>query len=368
MKKTSLLITLLITTTLLSNAIKCLSTTIAQKEKTYHQSLIVDTIYGSFEVVEPVLIELFNSTTMERIKHVLQYGVSDYVIKQNKKYTRYEHCVGVWALLRMYGATLEEQIAGLLHDASHTVFSHVGDVLFNHRSPNSSYQDDIHEWYLKQQKIDLLLHPYHLSLETILHKNGAHKMLEQNLPDICADRLEYNLQAGIKTGMLTVDDIATILKDIHYENGNWYFTNVESAKKLGFVSLFNTEFVWGGPEDHFIYRWTADALKRALTIGLLTTDDIHFSTDAIVWSELWTSNDPIIIDCLDKIIHYKKIIVTTTPEESNLVIKSKFRGLNPLIKIEDTFKRLTDLDVEYRKEYERVKKQVTDGWNIQLNF
>jgi len=219
------------------------------------QELTVNTIYRSFKVTEPVLIDLFNSPVMERIKYVRQYGAEDYVIKQKKEYTRYEHCVGVWALLRMYGADLEEQIAGLLHDTSHTVFSHVGDLLFKHESALCSYQDDIHEWYLKEQKIDLLLSHHGISLTNILHSNNKHSMLEQDLPNICADRLEYNLQAGILTNLLTTDDIMGILEDLRYDNGHWFFVSKESAKKLALVSLFNTEHVWGSPAAHFITQW-----------------------------------------------------------------------------------------------------------------
>lgn len=283
-------------------------------EKSF-SSLMVHTIYGDFEVTEPVLIDLFESPIMQRIKHVRQYGVLDYIIKQKKEYTRYEHCVGVWALLRMYGATLEEQIAGLLHDASHTIFSHVGDMLFNHNSADSSYQDDIHEWYLKQYNIDLLLGYHNIALADVLHKNGTHIMLERNLPDICADRLEYNLHAGLLTDMLTIDDITTILEDIRYENGQWFFVNRESAKKLALVSLFNTEHVWSSDANQYIYTWTAHALNRALTIGLLTTDDIHFSTDPMIWDKLWISNDTFIMECLDKIIHYKKLHIVLKQQE-----------------------------------------------------
>lgn len=324
------------------------------------------TLYGDFEVTEPVLIDLFNSPVMERIKHVRQYGVVDYVIKQRKEYTRYEHCVGVWALLRMYGASLDEQIAGLLHDASHTVFSHVGDVLFDHKTTHSSYQDDIHEWYLKQQKVDELLAKHKRSLEAVLHKNGAHSMLEQDLPEICADRFEYNLEAGILTGMLTADDIATILKDVRYADGRWFFINKESAKKLSLVSLFNTENVWGCPQGRVIDTWMCEALKRALKIGLLTNDDIHFSTDGVVWDKLWISNDKIISQCMDKIVNYKKLIKITPPGDGQSWVKSKFRGLNPLIKDGDGFKRLTDLDNEYKEEHDRVKLQVTNGWGVQF--
>ncbi len=323
------------------------------------QPLVINTIYTNFTVTEPVLIDLFNSPVMERIKHVRQQGTLDYVIKQKKEYTRYEHCVGVWGLLRMYGATLEEQIAGLLHDASHTVFSHVGDILFNHNSADSSYQDDIHEWYLTQWGVDKLLEQHHISLGSILHKSGTHTMLEQDLPNICADRLEYNLQAGILTDMLTTDDIATILKDLQYDNGQWFFVKQESAIKLALVSLFNTEHVWSSPVNQLIYQWTAHALKRALDIGLLTTDDIHFSTDPIVWDKLWISNDDVIANYLNKIIHYKQLI--TPQSENNKVLRTgKFRGLDPFVQTDNTLQRLTSINSTYCNEYNRVKALFDD--------
>jgi HD superfamily phosphohydrolase len=320
------------------------------------QKLLVNTLYGNFKVTEPVLIDLFNNPVMERIKQVRQYGAEDYVIKQKKEYTRYEHCVGVWALLRMYGADLEEQIAGLLHDASHTVFSHVGDRLFKHESALCSYQDDIHEWYLKKQKIDLLLTHHGISLTTILHSNNKHTMLEQDLPNICADRLEYNLQAGLLTDHLRTDDIATILDNIRYGNGHWFFVNEESAKKLAMVSLFNTEHVWSSTAAYFITKWTAQALERALEIKLLTHNDIHFSTDPLVWNKLWISNDPVIIGCLDNIVNYKTAISMNAHKKEP--IKVKFRGLDPLVQINDQLKRLTSIDSEYNQEYERVKAYI----------
>jgi uncharacterized protein len=329
------------------------------------QSLAVTTIYGDFIVTEPVLIELFKHPIMERIKHVRQYGISDYIIKQKFSYTRYEHCVGVWALLRRYGASLEEQIAGLLHDASHTVFSHVGDTLFQHTCADSSYQDDIHEWYLQHYQIDDVLTQFHIPLQNVLAKNGTHLMLEQDLPNICADRLEYNLQAGLLTDMLTIQDIDLILKDLEYENGHWFFTDKQIAKKLAVVSLYNTEHVWGTPTDKFIYTITAQALERALEINLLTLDDIHFSTDAAVWDKLWISNDPYIMKCLEKIVNYKsEFIIIRSPHYQTFT--TKFRGLDPWIKYNNTLQRLTQLDIEYQQEYNRVHNQVTQGWKIEI--
>jgi uncharacterized protein len=319
------------------------------------QSLAINTIYGDFTVTEPILIELFNNPVMERIKYIRQHGTLDYVIKQKREFTRYEHCVGVWALLRMYGATVEEQIAGLLHDASHTVFSHVADVLFNHTSLQSSYQDDIHEWFLQQYNIDELLTHYNISLDAILPKSGTHTMLEQDLPNICADRLDYNFREALLTDVLTLDDIATILDDLHFTDDNWFFTNKNSAYKLAMASLASTEYVWSSQANEFIYTWTARALRRALDIGLLTADDIHFSTDPIVWDKLWLSNDAMIADCLKIIVNYQS---TIDPSDTTIPLIGKFRGLNPLVLENNKLQRLTDIDEDYNTEYNRVKTRI----------
>ena len=45
--------------------------------------------------------------------------------------TRYEHSVGVMLLARRVGGGLREQVAALLHDVSHTAFSHVIDHVFH---------------------------------------------------------------------------------------------------------------------------------------------------------------------------------------------------------------------------------------------
>ena len=53
--------------------------------------------------------------------------------------TRFEHSLGVFALLRRLRAPRREQVAGLLHDISHTAFSHAVDFVF------TSEEQDHHE-------------------------------------------------------------------------------------------------------------------------------------------------------------------------------------------------------------------------------
>src|ERR1700735_4632442 len=89
----------------------------------------IDTIYGSTIITEPVLIELINrSEAIKRLKYVNQYGVMKF-IKPEDEYTRFQHSLGVLYLLRRFGASLAEQVMGLLHDVSHTAFSHIADYI-----------------------------------------------------------------------------------------------------------------------------------------------------------------------------------------------------------------------------------------------
>ncbi len=335
------------------------------KQQQKQQSLLVQTAYGDFNVTEPVLIDLFASPAMERLKLIRQYGTSDYVM-EDAHYSRYEHSVGVWALLRHYGAGLKEQIAGLLHDASHTVFSHVGDFLFGDYKAKDSYQDDIHEHYLKDQGIDILLEPYGLTLNDILHKNDDFKRLEQSLPDMCIDRIEYNLKAAVLIGAIKQEEIKMLVDDLCFDEilQRWYFKTASLARRFAEVPLYNTLHVWGGPEVYAINTLTAQALKRAMECGLITRHDIHYSTDDIVWEKLCASNDEFIKNTITNLKNYKKSFVLTTMEDCDHVVRTKFRGFNPWVKTDDGFVRLTDLDPEFLTAYHRTKELTTHGWPI----
>lgn len=325
---------------------------------------MVATPYGNFDVQEPVLLELFDSPALQRLKGVRQYGATYYADK--KEYNRYEHSVGVWAILRRFNARLEEQIAGLLHDVSHTVFSHVGDVLFNHTSLKSSYQDDIHAWSLEQQKVPEILEKHGLHLESILHKSGDHCMLEQDLPDLNADRIEYNLYGGLLENMITKEDIKPILQAINYENGRWFFTDRARAKQFSRISLYHSEYIWGGLSNFITYRFAAQALRRAVEIGLISLEDVHFSVDDIIWEKFCKSDDGIIKQAVYGILHHGKNYELCSQKSSDIVITSKFRGVNPWVLHDGVFTRLTDGDPEFAHEYNRVKNTVTNARFVRL--
>ena len=89
---------------------------------------IHDRVYGDIEIKEKFLIDLINTNLFQRLKGVSQDG-SSHLIQHSRNITRFDHSIGVWYLSYLYKRPIEEQVACLLNDISHTAFSHVIDFV-----------------------------------------------------------------------------------------------------------------------------------------------------------------------------------------------------------------------------------------------
>jgi uncharacterized protein len=321
--------------------------------------IVIKTLYGTYKVGQP-FVDLIKSPTIQRLKKISQCGTIRYSESVKKDFSRYAHTMGVLVLLKKFKASQNEQLAGLFHDASHTVFSHVADYVFG-KNEHVSYQDEIHEWFLKEQRVDKLLKKHNLTLAEVLHKSGKHQMLEQELPNICIDRLEYNLHSGLKRNLLTKEEIKKIITNLKFENNNFFFSNINIAKKFAYNSLFFTEKIWCCPENNLSYKWLAKALKRALDLKIVSPEEIHFSTDSIIWTRLKKSKDQEILNLIQRIYQPQKYFEKASSATFTEKIHGKFRGIDPFIKTNKNLIRLTELDPEFKKEFDRVKQVIHQG-------
>ena len=110
------------------------------------------TIHGIVETNHPLIRELINSQPFQRLKKINQYGVCEFIKKPlcvkypSIGYTRYEHSLGTLVIIIRYSdqeglKLLKRVICGLLHDMSHTPFSHSLDILLRGGFLVDSYQD-----------------------------------------------------------------------------------------------------------------------------------------------------------------------------------------------------------------------------------
>ncbi len=257
---------------------------------------IFDSVYGEFEVKEPVLVELINSKPLQRIKGVNQAGTQ--LVQIEKTTTRYDHCTGVMILLAKFGASLEEQIAGLLHDVPHTAFSHAADFVFK-ENESQTY----HERFLKQivfdSEIPAILEKYGFDPERVTDEHNF-TLLEQDIPQLCADRIDYSLRDIATDKIFSENDIKHILDSITVFEGKFAMND----KKIGYfyAKAFMNQCLnsWNAPVTLTAFELFGQLVRQAIKIKVLTEQDL-FQTDDEVLEKLKTSENKEVKNLLSKL-------------------------------------------------------------------
>lgn len=328
---------------------------------------IVHSMYGDFEITEPLLQQALVTPAIERLKGLHQGGILWFFCSNDIPYTRYEHSVGVMVLIRKFGGSVLEQLAGLYHDASHPAFSHLADDLFK----EASYQDDHHEEILDLLGVGKFLQPFGLTLSDINHKSGKFTMLEQeiapNTGHICVDRLEYNLATGLSFGRITEADCTEILHDLSYEKGDWFFKTPSTAKKFATLPMYFSEHFWFAAWNRLIMEWASVAIRKALDLGAITLNEFLTSTDAPLFEKISNLRDAQIQQYLGFCYRVKELYEVCPAENANHHVKTKFRGIDPYIKTQRGFKRLTSLDKEFAEKYNATKSRLAHGCPLKVS-
>ncbi len=311
---------------------------------------IHDRIYGTFDVTEPVLLDLIASPSMQRLKGINQLGMPDEYYFVNG-FSRFEHCVGVMLLLRKLGATLEEQIAGLLHDVSHTAFSHVADwVLGSHY--NEDFQDSQHERFIFGSELPEIIqrHGFHAQNLVDYHQFG---LLERDAPDLCADRVDYALRE------IPAEHLKSCLQGLATRNGFIVYKNEADAAVFArdYVSLNETH--WASFQSMSRYKILAAILKRGIDIGVIHFDDL-WKTDGEVINVLCSSSDAFIIHWL-AVLRNKDL--SALPKENEPTVK-KFRHVDPLVIVGDKSERLSTLNSDFKIELEAARARSKEGLHV----
>ena len=195
--------------------------------------IIDDPLYGPAKIEEPVLLELLQSAPIQRLRGIHQAGASYLVHEGGEGISRYEHCVGVMLLIRLLGSSVSEQTAGLLHDVSHTAFSHVGDYALERH--DEDYHEQCFEQLVNQSDIPEILDRHHLS-STALFALEQWPLLEQPAPDLCADRIDYTLRELFSRHVIPPSQIQHFLSALAISEGKIITTNGEAA--LWFTHIY----------------------------------------------------------------------------------------------------------------------------------
>ncbi|MBI4148122.1 hypothetical protein HY490_02420 [Candidatus Woesearchaeota archaeon] len=316
--------------------------------------IVDDRVYGAHEVTEPVLVELIQCPALQRLKKIEQFGLPQewWPVPGFK---RYEHCVGTMLLLRHLGASLEEQVAGLLYDASHTAFSHVGDFVFADGG-QGNYQDSIHADFLQRTGVPQILSAHGFDTTRVSHLENF-PLLEQPHPALCADRIDYTLrELACQNNLL---DWHTL---VAHENAI-AFTTINAAREFGTHYLHCQRNHWGSTQLTTLYHLFAQLLKTAITDGVLTKEDM-FTDDERVMSRLKSTKHPSVSESMRQFSFGYRFLDTTT--QPDYTCKKKFRHVDPPVLQDGKLQPLSTLDPLYRARLEEEREYNAQGISVKI--
>jgi len=306
--------------------------------------LYKDQLYGEIEISEPVILELIDNSALQRLKGIDQAGYSKKHFPA--EFTRFDHSIGVFYLLKKYDAPIEEQIAGLIHDVSHSAFSHCIDYALDSGSEKEhSHQDNVFNEFIKNSEIPIILKKYNFDLEYILNEENF-PLKEKGLPDLCANRIDYSLRTALLFNESSSSDVKYFLDNLVTENNNWIFKEFESAKKYAELFFKLNKKYYSGLASAIMFRTVGDYLKYALKKTYITENDLY-TTDEIVLSKIkkHLKSDEQLGLFYDRM--NKKIKVINNPENYNVQVFCKSRIVNPLCKHNGQVKRVSDINTSW---------------------
>jgi HD superfamily phosphohydrolase len=250
----------------------------------------IDKIYGEFEFAG-VIEELINTSVFQRLRRIHQGGAI-FLVNPKINHTRFEHSIGVMILIRKLGGTIEEQIAGLIHDISHTAFSHLIDYVFD--IEEEDYHEKRFEEVLRDKELNSVLKKYQLDTNKFTEIE-KYQILEYPLPDLSADRVDYTLRDLFQIGRISKKEILWFLSGLKIVNNRIVVISEEHGKWFQSRYEFLVSEYFGGKQNKDVNILMKKIVKDCLTKGIIEEDDFY-------------QDDFYLIDKINRSVNLKKMI------------------------------------------------------------
>lgn len=319
-----------------------------------------DIVYGKMVIQDPVLLDLMESAALQRLRGVFQHGVTG-LLGITDSTTRFDHSVGTMLLVAKLGGSLEEQIAALMHDISHTAFSHVIDyVYYQHKQQH--YHETVKASYIANSELPSILSGHGYDWHKFVDEKPF-TLLERPSPSLCADRIDYFLRDALGLGITTQEETGWALGNLVVKLDLIAVKNVETARWFGYRYMKADEARWANFREVALYELTARTIRAALALGVITEADF-WGTDRQLWRKLLKSEAPGIREQLDYVSSETQFVW----DEANydFQVSTKIRTIDPEVLIEGELCPLSSVDNRFASERNAYVERNQGKWPIRI--
>lgn len=243
-------------------------------------------------------------------------------------YSRLDHSVGVALIIWNFTKDKTQTIAGLLHDVSTTVFSHVSDFRKGDALTQTSTEEPTTKMILSDSALCKLLESDGIEPKDVVDYH-IYPIADNEIPSLSADRLEYMYPSGLALdGSWTFEEIAKTYNDLII------LKNEENKEELGFktiemAELYCKKFCMIGHilqlnENKLSLQLLSQIMSKAVELDVLQEEDFM------------TLSESKIIEKIESFISKKTLSVE---EQKFATMYNTFRKM---IKVEHTNQKLPE--------------------------
>jgi HD superfamily phosphohydrolase len=320
----------------------------------------IDPLYGSQEINEPVLLALMESRAMQRLGGVLQHGITG-LLGITQPTTRLEHSMGVMLLVRRMEAGLDEQIAALLHDVSHTAFSHVIDYVFNDHK-QQGYHERMKAPYMERSDIPAVLSAFGFDWHHFLGEKD-YPLLEQPAPALCADRLDYFLRDSLGLSLASEAEVHAALGHLVVHQGRIVVDDLDAARWMAQTFLAADDASWANFREVGLYELTARAIRIAMELGVLSETDL-WGSDSQAWQRMQAASQPELKAQLALISERTRFV--WDEENPSFWVSTKLRTIDPPVLLDGVSQPLSVLDKDFAGARAAYLRRKSGKWPMRV--
>ena len=264
-------------------------------------------------------------------------------------YSRLDHSVGVALIIWNFTKDKTQTIAGLLHDVSTTVFSHVSDFRKGDALTQTSTEEPTTKMILSDSALCKLLESDGIEPKDVVDYH-IYPIADNEIPSLSADRLEYMYPSGLALdGSWTFEEIAKTYNDLTI------LKNEENKDELGFktiemAELYCKKFCMIGHilqlnENKLSLQLLSQIMSKAVELDVLQEEDFMTLSESKIIEKIesFISKKTLSIEEQKFATMYNTFRKMTKVEHTNqklpedkyfcVSLKVKQRYINPLVKV-----------------------------------
>jgi HD superfamily phosphohydrolase len=281
------------------------------------------------------------------------------------RYSRLDHSLGVALILDNFVKDKKQVISGLLHDMATPAFSHTIDYL---------NQDYINQESAEYHNFDAIigsdiLFEYFLKNEISINDvcdYSKYSLADNQRPRLCADRIEYLLEAAFFTNMCSKGEIEELYNDLiivsnEEKNPEFCFETMELGKKFCRISI-ELGKKYNSYEAKISVQFISDLIKAMINRGEITKQDLFKYTDKVIMDMGINSSDKRISEGWKYLFKMDKVYTRFNPINNKYCKKviTKQRYVDPLIHTNQGIIRVSDYYKDTKRDIESYLDSDTD--------